>query len=114
MVIKFYSINDEYGCFSNFSPHGFKLDGKYWKTSEHYFQAKKFEGTKHEDELRKASSPMKVAKMGRERKRPLRSDWEKVKDNIMRKAVLAKFKAHSDILEILLLNFRSKKTNKNH
>jgi len=40
--------------------------------------------------------------MGRDRKRPLRPDWEQVKDDIMRKAVLKKFETHSDIREILL------------
>lgn len=33
---------------------------------------------------------------------PLRSDWEQVKDDVMRKAVLQKFKTHADIREILL------------
>jgi len=40
--------------------------------------------------------------MGRERTRPLRQDWEKVKDNIMWEAVLCKFKTHTDIRNILL------------
>jgi len=40
--------------------------------------------------------------MGRDRKHPLRKDWEKVKDEIMQQAVLQKFKAHADIREILL------------
>jgi len=40
--------------------------------------------------------------MGRDRKRPLRRDWEKVKDNIMREAVLAKFTQHEDLRAILL------------
>ncbi len=40
--------------------------------------------------------------MGRERSRPLRQDWEQVKDDIMRKAVLRKFTTHADIREILL------------
>lgn len=42
MTIYFYMIGEEYGCFSNFSPHCFELDGLYWPTSEHYFQAQKF------------------------------------------------------------------------
>lgn len=37
MTIRFYKVNDKYGCFSNFSKHGFELGGKYWPTSEHYF-----------------------------------------------------------------------------
>lgn len=102
MVIYFYKINDEYGCFSNFSKHGFELEGKYWTTSEHYFQAQKFVGTESEEQVRLSSTPMEAANMGRDRSKPLRKDWEEVKDDIMRRAVLEKFKANSDAKKILL------------
>jgi N-glycosidase YbiA len=101
-IINFYSTRDEYGCFSNFSAHRIFLKDKVWKTSEHYFQAQKFAGTEHEEELRLADSPMTVAKMGRSRKRPLRKDWEDVKDEIMLEALRAKFTQHKDLKEILL------------
>jgi ribA/ribD-fused uncharacterized protein len=101
-VINFYSTKDAYGCFSNFSRHKIFLKDKSWKTSEHYFQAQKFAGTSHEEELRLADSPMEVAKMGRDRKRPLRKDWEAVKDDIMREALRAKFTQHKDLKKILL------------
>jgi N-glycosidase YbiA len=101
-VINFYSTRDEYGCFSNFSAHKIFLKEKSWKTTEHYFQAQKFAGTPHEEELRLATSPMTVAKMGRDRKRPLRKDWEAVKDEIMLEALRAKFTQHKDLREILL------------
>lgn len=101
-VINFYSTRDAYGCFSNFSAHKIFLKEKSWKTSEHYFQAQKFAGTSHEEELRLADSPMQVAKMGRDRKRPLRKDWEEVKDEIMLEALRAKFTQHKDLKEILL------------
>jgi N-glycosidase YbiA len=101
-VINFYSTIGEYGCFSNFSRHHLFLKEKIWKTSEHYFQAQKFAGTLHEEELRLAHSPMEVAKMGRDRKRPLRKDWEEVKDDIMREALLAKFTQNKDLKKILL------------
>lgn len=43
MTIYFYVERAKpYGCFSNFSAHGFMLDDLYWSTSEHYFQAQKF------------------------------------------------------------------------
>ncbi|MBU7582923.1 MAG: NADAR family protein [Nostoc sp. TH1S01] len=71
-------------------------------TSEHYFQAQKFVGTFHLEQIRLARTPKEAAKMGRERSRPLRQDWEQVKDGIMKKAVLRKFKTHTDIREILL------------
>src|SRR6478735_7018565 len=81
--IHFYSVNAEYGSFSNFSPHPIRLKGKTWPTSEHYFQAQKFAGMPDEEEVRIAKSPMIAARMGRSRKRPLRKDWESVKDRIM-------------------------------
>ncbi len=102
MTIYFYSQSEKYGCFSNFSPHGFELDGLYWSTSEHYFQAQKFPGTPDAEKIRSVKTPKDAAKMGRERTRPLRPDWEQVKDDIMRKAVLRKFETHADIREILL------------
>ena len=102
MAIYFYRINEEYGCFSNFSKHGFDINGKYFMTSEHYFQSQKFEGTDFEEEVRLAESPMEAANMGRDRNKPLRQDWEDVKDDIMRNAVLEKFKANEDAKTLLL------------
>lgn len=102
VIINFYSTKDAYGCFSNFSAHPIKLKGKVWKTTEHYFQAQKFTGTEHEEELRLTASPMVVARMGRSRQRPLRKDWEAVKDDIMLEALRAKFTQHDELKEILL------------
>jgi N-glycosidase YbiA len=102
MPIYFYSARDAYGCFSNFSPHGVELKGAWWPTTEHYFQAQKFAGTPHEEAIRLAKTPKQAAEMGRDRKRPLRADWEQVKDDVMREAVLQKFRTHKDIRQLLL------------
>ncbi|MCL1469646.1 NADAR family protein [Argonema antarcticum] len=102
MAIYFYSTREEYGCFSNFSAHGFELDGVYWPTSEHYFQAQKFVGTPHVEQIRQVKTPKDAATMGRDRTRPLRPDWNDVKDDIMRQAVLRKFETHADIREVLV------------
>jgi ribA/ribD-fused uncharacterized protein len=105
MTIYFYSTREHpYGCFSNFSGHGFELERAWWATSEHYFQAQKFINTDRPwfDKIREVKMPKEAAKMGRDRKHPLRSDWERVKDEIMQQAVLQKFKTHADIREILL------------
>lgn len=101
-IIKFYSVSDEYGEFSNFALYPIQLKGKTWPTSEHYFQAQKFKGTPHENKIRKASNPMLAAKMGRSRKVKLRPDWEKVKDSVMFDAVRAKFNQHKELKELLL------------
>ncbi|MFO0927052.1 MAG: NADAR family protein [Gemmataceae bacterium] len=101
-VIHFYSTRGEYGCFSNFSRHAVFLRGKRWRTSEHFFQAMKFEGTRHEERVRMCKTPSEAAALGRSRKLPLRRDWEAVKDEIMLEAVRAKFTQHADLQQILL------------
>jgi ribA/ribD-fused uncharacterized protein len=102
MTIRFYKVNEAHGCFSNFSPHPVEIDGRTWPTNEHFFQAQKFAGTRHEEEIRQASSPMIAARMGRSRERPLRKEWEQIKDELMRKAVRAKMQQHQDVREELL------------
>jgi N-glycosidase YbiA len=101
-VINFYSTKDAYGCFSNFSRHHLFLKDKTWKTSEHYFQAQKFAGTEYEEKVRLAPTPMEAANLGRNRKFPLRKDWETIKDDIMREALKAKFTQNKDLKDILL------------
>lgn len=101
-VIYFYSTRGEYGAFSNFAAYPIALKGKRWPTSEHYFQAQKFAGTEHEGEVLRANSPTIAARIGRDRKRPLRKDWESVKVDLMREAVRAKFRQHDDLRELLL------------
>ena len=100
--ILFYKTNEPYGCFSNFSKHGFSIDGIYWSTSEHYFQAQKFHDKKIQNIIREQLSPMKAAEMGRNRVFSLRNDWELVKDDVMRLAVFEKFRQNEVIRNILL------------
>src|ERR1043165_5971302 len=100
--ILFYRVNEPYGEFSNFSPHPVEMKGRTWPTSEHYFQAQKFSGTEHEETIRQAKSPMVAARMGGSRERPLRADWEEVKDDVMREALRAKFQQHPALSSLLL------------
>jgi ribA/ribD-fused uncharacterized protein len=101
-MILFYRVNEAYGEFSNFSPHPLIVNGKTRPTSEHYFQAQKFAGTEHEEVVRRAKSPMIAARLGRSRERPLRPDWEEVKDDIMREALRAEFTQHEQLRSWLL------------
>ena len=77
-------MGDDYGRFSNFYPSPVRLKGKVWPSTEHYFQAQKFAGTRHEQAVREAKTPMLAARMGRDRALPLRRDWEAVKDAALR------------------------------
>ncbi|GHF53214.1 hypothetical protein HNQ07_003268 [Deinococcus metalli] len=100
--ILFYATDKPYGEFSNFSRHPVVLDGIEWPTSEHYFQAQKFAGTPHAEELRAQPTPMLAAQMGRRRDLPLRPDWNAVKDDVMRAALHAKFTQHPELRALLL------------
>lgn len=101
-AIRFYRANRPYGEFSNFAAFPIEIDGRIWPTSEHYFQAQKFAGTEHEEQIRLTESPMKAANMGRDRNRPLRLDWNRVKNDVMRTAVEAKFSQHPQLRCLLL------------
>lgn len=105
MTIYFYKVEDPYGYFSNFSPHGIDLDDRHWQTVEHYYQAQKYVGSPNQsaiDLIAAAPTPEAAAAFGRDRRLTLRSDWEEVKRSIMSKAVLEKFLTHPDIQAKLL------------
>jgi len=101
-VITFYSVSDPFGEFSNFAPYPISVDGDLWPTSEHYFQAQKFDDEAYRKRIRKSDSPMIAARLGRSRKQKLRDCWEAVKVGVMRTAVLAKFMQHPELRSLLL------------
>lgn len=101
MTIFFYTKTDEFGEFSNFAKFGIEMDGIWWPTVEHYFQAQKFEDDVYREKIRAAHTARIAAELGRSRKMPIRSDWENVKDIIMYEAVLKKFKTHPMLAHLL-------------
>lgn len=77
----------------------------YWSTVEHYYQAQKFVGTSDAviiPLIHNAETPELAAALGRNPTHQIRLDWEEVKTQVMREAVLKKFLTHTDIREILL------------
>lgn len=109
-AILFYKVKEggsllTYGCFSNFSPHSFVEDNLIYKTSEHYYQANKFE-YKSKDYMDATSSfsAFDTAKIGRDRSRPMRKDWDiaQIKAGVMLHALKLKFDQNEDIKKILL------------
>ncbi|MEM9924775.1 MAG: NADAR domain-containing protein [Cyanobacteria bacterium P01_D01_bin.50] len=105
MTIYFYKVWQPYGCFSNFSPHPIEMNNIFLPTVEHYYQGQKYLGSPDEEIIpliHAASTPEDAAALGRCPTRRLRADWEVVKTQIMREAVLKKFLTHADIREILL------------
>jgi N-glycosidase YbiA len=102
MPIYFYTPEGPYGCFSNFSRHGVELDGWYWPTVEHYFQAQKFTDAAQRERIARAHAPKQAKSLGWNRSIPIRADWEQIKEDVKRRAVLKKFETHTAIGEILL------------
>lgn len=102
MAISFYSAQEDYGEFSNFAAYGVEMDGKWYPTCEHYFQAMKFENDAYRERIRKARTPKDAADLGRGRRFRIRADWEDVKINVMRVAVRKKFMTHAEPRNLLL------------
>lgn len=100
-VIYFFNNEDKYYQLSNFSGFGFTLDGKKWRTMEHYFQAMKFEGTEQFDKILNCGSPKQAKDLGQSRAIPIRQDWDSVKEEIMLRGLREKFKS-PELKEILL------------
>jgi hypothetical protein len=101
--IEFYSKIPAYREFSNFFPSAFDLDGKQWPTVEHYFQAQKFTSTpEYQEEIRLAKTPEKAKNFGGSREKPIRADWDQVREDVMKKAIKAKFTQNTDLKALLL------------
>ncbi len=102
MTIYFYGQTDPYSEFSNFAPFGVEMDGVWWSTVEHYFQAQKFRDAAYREKIRKSNRPKDAKALGMTRKVPLREDWERIKEGIMEAAVSKKFATHDGPRRLLL------------
>jgi ribA/ribD-fused uncharacterized protein len=91
---------EKYGCFSNFYPGPFEIDGKSWPTTEHYFAAMKTHDESEQEAIRKAATPGDAKRMGRVV--TLRPDWEGIKYDTMIDALTAKFGNDAKLKEVLL------------
>jgi ribA/ribD-fused uncharacterized protein len=98
-----------YGAFSNFAKYGFYADGLFWQTSEHYFQAQKFNYASKDDRvwkqfdaIQQAETPKEAARLGRDITVPLYQHWNDVRDAVMYRALLYKFEAYPRLKALLL------------
>lgn len=101
-ILDFYSTKKPYGEFSNFSGFPVYVDGEWWSTSEHYYQAQKYETEELRDWVQFAPGPMEAANRGRDPRFPKRDDWDEVKDSFMEKVLFDKYTRHPELRELLL------------
>ena len=108
--IHFYNRDEPYYEFTNFAMYTVQIDGSTWPTTEHYFQAQKFVGTPYAQAICHLATPREAFDFTRKPEVHFwrRSDWEQVKEDIMKKALLAKFTQHND-LRLSLLGTRNRK-----
>lgn len=97
MINAFY---DDYFFLSNFYPAGIEIDGEYYRTSEHAYQAFKTEDPMWRTIIQNCATPGQAKRVGK--KVPMRDNWEFIKYGVMRKVVLAKFEQHVDLRKKLL------------
>ena len=102
--IYFYNRGEPYYEFTNFYEIMIHIDGNDWRTTEHYFQAQKFVGTPLVHTIRLMERSRDAFDKSRDPRYShwRRSDWEEVKEDIMFKALHAKFTQHNNLRRMLL------------
>lgn len=101
-ILDFYSTKKPYGEFSNFSGFPVYVDGEWWSTSEHYYQAQKYDSEELRNWVQFAPGPMEAANRGRDPRFPKRDDWDDVKDAFMEKVLFEKYTRHEVLRELIL------------
>lgn len=91
-------FNDEFAWLSNFWRHDIELDGVIYPTVEHAYQASKT--TPDNRSLFKYGTPGQAKRLGRQI--VIRSDWEKVKVEVMKSLIRKKFPPGSKLAEKLI------------
>jgi ribA/ribD-fused uncharacterized protein len=102
--IYFYNRGEPCYEFTNFYEAVVEIDGQDWLTTEHYFQAQKFVGTPLVRTIRLMERPREAFDKSRDPRYShwRRSDWEEVKEDIMFKALQAKFTQYQHLKKMLV------------
>lgn len=89
--IYFYSKTMAFWGLSNFSPPGVEVEGEFWPTVEHFFQAQKFNDPEVRERIRRTPTPKEARALGQSRSFVIRPDWDTVREDVMLKALRLKF-----------------------
>ncbi len=76
------------------------IDGEKWKTVEHYFQAMKCTDASERNKIKNSSTPTIAKSLGQKCK--LIKNWEEIKEDVMYKALEAKFTQNLELKELLI------------
>lgn len=105
--IYFYQSSNPYYEFTNFYGSSVNIEGKQWPTTEHYFQAQKFNNTNIQEMIRTAATPREAFTISRnvqyDQYKIDKNLWENfLRYEVMAKAIRAKFNQHGHLRNLLL------------
>ncbi|RHZ61652.1 hypothetical protein Glove_346g138 [Diversispora epigaea] len=114
-IVNFYNRGEPYYEFTNFFMAPVDIDKKIWPTTEHYFQALKFQQNGLREKIRSQRFPGDAFKLGREFNSLKRENWEVAyvsrnfpsqkrlfKEYVMIHALKCKFEQHVHLRYLLL------------
>ena len=116
-ILYFDRDSAQFGFLSHFHPSPIVLDGEFWPTVEHYYQAQKSDDPHYKAAIRAAERPGKAKRLAAPPELPRRfsqsswfrknnvaprADWHTVKLDNMRRADSAKFAQNPELAALLL------------
>ena len=102
MTIRFFSKSERYSEFSNFANYPIEIDDVVWPTSEHFYQAQKFEDPERQARILQFPKAAAVKRYATKHKSEIRPDWDDRKDAVMEQALRAKFTQHESLRALLV------------
>lgn len=104
--VRFYghSKAKRYWIFSNFAATPVTIDSIIYPTTEHYFQSRKFASTDPEYAvlIAQAEDPYRAKALSKTRKHPIDPQWDTIRVEVMRVALLSKALQHPEFADALL------------
>lgn len=92
----------EFYIFSNFSSFKVMWDGVYWMTSEHAYQASKFDDVDIRKKIEDAPSAHEAMHIARNHRDKYKDNWDGIKLEVMKGILKAKVKQHPYVKKKLL------------
>lgn len=102
MSVDFYREEGELGYLANYSNYGFTVDGVYYPTAEHFYQASKFDNPEIIQKILSCKTAREAASVGRDRNNKRIDHFNDIKLNKMYQAVYEKFQQNPDIRKKLI------------
>lgn len=116
-ILFFGRDREDFAFLSNFYPCRIHLDGRVWPHSEAWYQAQKSENPAYREKILRRPSPGWAKRIGdsrvgsrrisrrswfRRRPQDLRSDWDEIKEEVMRQVLAAKFSQNPSLRRALV------------